>query len=350
MAEQSRAKWIALSAAAAVLLLVVAVLAPRLVSTPPNKPKSDPVHEAGVAVDAGCRVPDKLTLHPLPGAEDPPLVLFAEGNTKVMVDGTASFSGTDAPKHFKVGEHALRIESEGSQPINTNVRVDPWKPGLLYMPHDELLGTLLIRVDAQCTVCRAPVVKQTLGFAKRSDSKEYLLRESARQLRDHDFAAAGELLRGVPMKERKDRRFVLLAAMYYSEVSQPSDVAATLEELSKLDSGFAKLNDGMEELRISERLRRNKILLARWNKLTDRYSALVSRFEPQVRASMEERARRFEKLSDAFTKAAEAKDVLHEDELVRAAEDNLSDLVDAIRGTAPNDCAFQASVVATALQ
>lgn len=337
----------ALIAAAVVLLLSVPLIVQKLRAGPaPVPPRPTTVVDAET-----CTVQGKLSLRPLPNAEDPPLAVFAEGSTRVFIDDQPTFSGIEAPKHFRVGPHTLRVETNGATTVTARFVLEPWRPALLYLPFDETTGTLLLRFGAGCPDCQTSLAKQTLGLEKRRETPAELMREAARLLRENDWSDAGELLRGVPKTARKDRAFLLLFAAFFSEAGDPDAVDEAMNALaqtSMIDAQNALLTR-LQELAVQERKRRDQVTLERWNKLTDRYGALVSRFEKQI-GDLDERARRMERLSEQFTAAAERHEVGKQEELMRAAEQTVADLVDALRARAPADCAFQASVVATALQ
>lgn len=344
----ARGPWIALSVIAAALVLFMVFVVPRLLQRAPA-----PAPAAVATADAGsCRVPEKLSLQALPDAENPPLVVIAEGKTRVLIDNEPTFSAWDSPRHFKVGLHSLRAESESGATITTSFRLNAWKPGVLYVADDELVGPVLLRLGAACTSCTTPLVPQQLNFTPRRDKVPYLLTESARSLRANDWAAAGELLRGVPMKERNRPEFLLVSAAFFAQVNQLEDFKQAMAKLSRAQpkAGFSQLLPEWEKEVAAEHARQKQTVLARWNKVTDRYTALVSRYEPQVRGKTEQAARRFEQLSGVFLKAAEQDDLAEQTQVGRAAEELLSELVSTIRAGKPNDCEFQAQVVATALQ
>jgi len=89
------------------------------------------------------------------------------------------------------------------------------------------------------------------------------------------------------------------------------------------------------------------VTLARWSHLTERYAALVARFEPQAPAQTAGAGRRLEALSSAFEAAARARDDEAMEAALLAAEAALATLVAQVRGARPGDCGFQAAVAAT---
>jgi hypothetical protein len=135
----------------------------------------------------------------------------------------------------------------------------------------------------------------------------------------------------------------------YAASVQPARAREALAALPPGDGLAALLRsvDGWEE---SEARRRSEVTLARWNRLTERYGALVSRFEYQVPAQTAGAAQRLEALSGAFELAARAKDDEGMESALAAAEAALGTLVAQVRGARPADCRFQAEVVATALK
>lgn len=311
-----------------------------------------PATEAPPPPPAACTAPTEVSLHPFSNAEDPPAILWAERDARLELDGEPAFSPPEAPKHFKVGAHTFKASAPASSPMSSGFRLDPWKPALVFATTDEELGLVVVRLGGLCTSCKPPLVKPSLSYAKHTDTLIYLYRDAARLLRNEDWTGARELLAGVPMVSRTERPYLLLLAMFMTQTGQPEEAIAALRTLARRDpkGSLSSLLDRFQALAEGEQTRRAETVLNRWNKVTDRYGALIAKFEADARGASESHARRLEKLSDAFTTAAEKKDVLREDELERAAETAVAELVTAIRAARPDDCAFQSQVVATALQ
>jgi hypothetical protein len=155
----------------------------------------------------------------------------------------------------------------------------------------------------------------------------------------------------VPLAGRKAAPFLRLAAAVHADTLQPELSRRELESIPKKDAGeLPGLLAAFDALRSAELSRRHEVLLARWNKLTERFGALTRRFESDAPGAVASGASRFQELSHGFESASRDKRLAQEDELVTAAETTLVALVAQIRKARPHDCGFQAEVVATALR
>lgn len=339
--------WLALAVVAALAVGAFVVLVGK---------KKAPAPQPSVAVvaDAGaeCNAPKTLALLPLPSADDPPVILWATGDVRMELNDELVFAPPDSPKTLKSSSHKLRVEAKTAGKEETTFRVLRQRPAFFYATSMPDVGLVLVRHGTLCESCDEPTGTEQLQYAARKDSTNYLLRETAKVLRQEKWTEARDFLAGVPPKDRQSEAFRILAAALFGQANQPTQALEQLESIAKTNpkSPVAQLISGFAALKASEEKRREKVLLMRWNKLTERYSNLVSRFEPEVRGFVDRHARRLETLSSAYSKASETHDVPKQEELVRAAQELVEQFVEEIRAQKPEDCDFQSKVVAAALQ
>src|SRR5690348_1634999 len=123
--------WLSACAASALLLCAVVVWLAR--SRPaPTVGTTPAATEAGIA----CAGPLPSLVRAQPEADGPPLPLWAVGEVRLFLDGEAVFSPPEEPRHFGSGEHLLRIEAEGQQPVETRIRLDAFTPALVHAQID----------------------------------------------------------------------------------------------------------------------------------------------------------------------------------------------------------------------
>lgn len=342
----NRSVWLGLSVTAALLVVGGVVLV--------NSKKRQPATTVTTTTaDAGgCRVERNLSLMPLLAADDPPVILWATGDVRLELNGALAFAPPDSPITLKSASHKLEVDGQAAGREETSFRVLRSRPAFFFAAVLPEEGLVLVRNGTLCESCEAPTGSEELEFAARRDSTNYLLKESAKVLRSEKWTEARELLRGVPPKDRKREEFRLIAAALFGQANQGSHAMAQLEALAKQKpkSSVAQLLQQFEGLKLLENARREKVLLQRWNKLTERFSALVAKFEPQVRGVVEAHSRRLEALSEAYGKAAQTHDLATQEELVAGALGLLEEFVEQIRAQRPDDCEFQTKVVAAALQ
>jgi len=103
----------------------------------------------------------------------------------------------------------------------------------------------------------------------------------------------------------------------------------------------------LDALEHGEPRRHAEVTMSRWNKLTEHFQALISRFGNEAPGPVHDAAERLSSLSTAFT-AARGQNVLFEqDKILAAAEKALLETLTQIRSARPRDCVFQANVVST---
>ncbi|MGQ0506604.1 MAG: hypothetical protein ACT4TC_14925 [Myxococcaceae bacterium] len=341
MLKRAQAIWLTLCCLAALAIIASQVLG--------NRPKAPPLPPPRAELDGGgCEVPAEISVRPNSTADAPPSVLVAVPPVKLFLDGEPVYAGADAPRQVRAGEHELRAEAPGEAPLVTRLRVDAFTPFLVHAERSPSpVGITLLRAGTVCVSCASPLNDVKLDFRKQAVRAPALLATAAEALRKDDWANAAEALRGVPVKARKDPLFLRLASAVHSASLQP--------ELSKQEAAASSVEvkvllEKLDTLKLAEGTRRHSVLLARWNKLTERFGAVTQRFQPDAPGAVAAGSSRFDSLSKAFEVAARGQKVTEEDELVGAAEVTLVTLVGQIRRARPEDCLFQTEVVATALR
>ncbi len=352
MAMRSQLLWLATCCVAALVIIAAVALGPRLRGGgEPVGP--EPVAAAGDAgaAPSGCDVPAEVSLRPNVSADAPPVLFVAEGEVKLLLDGQPVYTPVDAPRPVPPGEHELQAVLPGEPPLKTQVRIDAFTPALFHARAFPDLGVTLARLGAVCVSCASPLNDVELTYAKQGVRPPALLRSAATAMRSDDWTTAASALRGVPVSERKGALFLRLAAAVHAATLQPELSRRELEAIPKQEAGeLPELLAAFDALRAQELSRRHEVLLSRWNKLTERFGALTRRFEQDAPGAVASGSSRFQELSRGFETASRDKKLAQEDELVTAAETTLVALVAQIRKAHPQDCAFQAEVVATALR
>jgi hypothetical protein len=297
-----------------------------------------------------CVVPQAIPVRALADADDPPVILWAAGAVRLFVDGAPAFSAPDAPRHFKVGEHTLRAEAHDQEPIQTRFRLDAFTPALFHVQLDEGLGLTLARLGTICASCSPPLDLVTLGFEESSVRANALLGSAASALRRDEWAGAATFLSGVPRADRGTAVFHRLAAGIYLDGVEPDKARAELGLAAERGGDLRQLLAQFDGLGAKEKTRRKEVVRARWNKVTERFQALIGRFNAEAPAPAALASRRLADLSGAFEKAEDQGASLEQEELLAAAEKTLLDAVADIRSARPADCDFQAAVVARVMQ
>jgi hypothetical protein len=95
----------------------------------------------------------------------------------------------------------------------------------------------------------------------------------------------------------------------------------------------------------SERTRREDVLLARWNRLTERFAVLASQFQKDAPGAVTTHSKRFEGLSQAYAAASRDDRMSGLQQAVEGAEATVRALAKDIRAARPDDCALQKSVL-----
>jgi len=320
-------------------LLGAALLALACASGCTDKPAPPPA-------EAPCDVPADIPLLAQPDADDPPVLLWAVGPVKLSVDGAVAFSPPDEPRHFRVGEHSLRAEAPGQEPLTLRFRLEPFSPAFFHAQVDEGIGLSVVSLGAPCTGC---------GFADTSPSFDPvppelpvpdLLGAAASALRRSDWRRAVAFLRQVPPRHRHDPRYLRLEAAARAAGLQPDEARAALQRIPKASSNdLARVLDAHTALERTERTRREQVLLVRWNRLAERFGALVARFQQEAPSAVAAHTPRFESLSRAYAIAARDKRLSGQQAAVDGAEATVRQLAKDIRAARPSDCALQKNVV-----
>src|SRR5262245_12081022 len=121
MADSSQRWFLALGGAALLLSASLGGLA--LLRKRRTQAESLPVAGGRTTTDAlglepaGACGPQRTEFHPLPDAEAPPVILWAAGAARLFIDEQPAFSPPERPRRFTPGEHTVRIEAPGEEPI-----------------------------------------------------------------------------------------------------------------------------------------------------------------------------------------------------------------------------------------
>jgi hypothetical protein len=298
-----------------------------------------------------CVVPKVVPVRALPEADDPPVILWAVGEVRLFVDDAPAFSAPDAPRHFKVGEHALRVEATGAEPIRTRFQLDAFTAALFHAQREERMGLSLVRLGSACASCAPPLDLVKLEVEPSDVRPAALLESAAGALRRDEWLRAATFLRGVPVADRSNGAFRRLASVVYADGLQPELARAELGQVpEKQAPDLSNLLAKWDALQTREKARRGEVVRARWNKVTERFQGLIGRFNTEAPGPTATASRRLAELSAGFERAQDKGDSLDEERLLAAAEQTLLGAVVDIRASHPEDCDFQAAVVAKVMQ
>lgn len=314
-------------------------------STPTSAPPPAPVELA-----SACG-PQRSEFHPLPDAESPPLILWAAGNARLFVDDQAAYSPPESPRRFPPGEHSVRIEAPGEEPLRTRIRVDPFTPVLLHAQVDPKIGVSLVRFGAACLPCDPVTTPVDLSPVRKPGASFALLQAAASHLRRDRWAQAAEGIRRAADRDRSSPIFFRLAAITAEHGGQHDLARALLERIPPAESNdLAALLPAYDRLIAAEATRRKEVALGRWNKITEWFAVISARYQGSASAPVAAATRRFAQLSTVFDAAVREGLLDQQGETVRAGEQALTTLVKELRSTRPDDCRFQDDLSAVALQ
>lgn len=294
------------------------------------------------AAPDGCRRPAPSAWRALPGADAPPVLVHAQAPARLLLDGVPLEGGAAVPPRLAPGEHALRVEAPGEAPLALTLRVDAFAPVLLHARVEPGLGLTLVRLGAACVSCPAPTRAEPLAYAAAGAPS---LARAAEALRRGDWPRAARHLRAVPPHARGAPGFERLAQAVWASALEPRRARGAVARLARGEAPLGALWAALGPLEASEAGRRRAVALARWNALTERYGALVARFESHASAGVAGAGARLEALGGAFEAAARAGDAAGMERALGAGEAALLRLVAQVRGARPGDCAFQAAVL-----
>jgi hypothetical protein len=300
---------------------------------------------------ATCAVPKAVAVRALAEADDPPVILWAVGEVRLFVDNAPAYSAPDAPRHFKVGEHTLRVEATGAEPIRTRFQLDAFTPALFHAQREERLGLSLVRLGSACASCAQPMDLVKLQVEPSDVRPAALVEGAAGALRRDEWLRAAAFLRGVPDADRGKGAFHRLASVVYADGLQPELARTELGQVpDKQSPDLSSLLARWDALQTQEKARRGEVVRARWNKVTERFQGLIGRFNTEAPGPTATASRRLAELSAGFERAQDKGDSLEEERLLAAAEQTLLGAVVDIRAARPEDCDFQAAVVAKVMQ
>jgi hypothetical protein len=328
MADSSQRWFLALGGAALMLALslggLVVLQKRRAQLLPPAAP-------------LGCG-PQRADFHPLPDAESPPVIFWAAGAARLFVDDQPAFSAPDHPRRLAPGEHAVRIEAGGAEPILTRIRVDPFTPVLLHAELDPQVGLSLVRLGAHCLPCQPAPKPVDLSPARNTKSGS-TLPASAGHLRHDRWPPAADAIRHASPADRTRPIFFRLAAITAEDGAQHDLARALLDRAETND--LKTLLPAFDRLTAAEAKRRKDVTLARWNKLTEWFASLSSRYQGDASSPVSAATKRFSQLSQVFDTAVREGKLDQQAEVVRGGEQALTELVKELRALKPDDCRFQ---------
>lgn len=340
--------WLLACAASAVMAAaLVGILSQRRSAPPPVVQEP-----AGAAEAVPCEALPALDFSASAEGEGPPVILWAAAPTRLFLDGVATFSAPEAPRRFPPGEHRVRIEAEGYEPLETKVRFERNVPALL---HAQLLprggGVTLLRWGAACVSCPRALGEESLAHepSPASNNPGLLLSQAALAIRSGRRPQAAQALRHVPPKARQGVLWGRLAAQVLHDTFQVDEGRALLRDLpSAAAAELPGLLVRLDELQTAESLRSADVTVARWNRLTERFHVFLTRFGPSHPGPTDVVSRRLGALSVAFEDATQQGSGTRQAEALAAAEGAFAELVRQLQSLAPDDCAFHREVYAAA--
>lgn len=334
---------------ACALAVVAVVLAGLLFLKRPSQLPETAVQQsppAGGAATTACGLPPFESVRADPGADGPPVILWASGEVRLYLDDEAAFSPPEAPRHFPVGEHTLRVEADGHAPFSLQLRFEAWTPVLLHAELDPRVGLTLVRLNAHCVSCPASLQEtESISVRVRETPGDPMV-DAAVALRGGDWLTARDALEQVPESERETAPFHRLASVVFVDTHATEAARELLRTLpGPRGQELRPLISRQEALFEEEEARRREVQLHRWNRATERYGALVERYGLELPKIVGQAGTRLEALSTTFSTHHEQGDVLGAEEALLAAEDALLRLARRLQASRPDDCAFQTDVV-----
>lgn len=298
---------------------------------------------------ARARCPDVDA--PLPAlladAEATAVLLWGTGKVRLFVDGKPAFSPPEDPRRFEPGEHLIRAEAEGAEPLALTFRLDAFRPALFHVEATAGRGLTLAWLGAVCLSCPPALDRISIGVTRAQMPEDELLDGAAKALRSSDWRAAASLLGAVPLKSRQRPDFRRLAAHVYQSTGQPALARGELEQLA--DPDLRSLLAAYSALEEAEAGRERSLGMQRWNVVTDKFAHLLEKFALEAPGPVQLATSRLADLSEGFASATQKKDPLAQDETVSAAKEALAQFIRALRRTRPEDCEFQARISAACL-
>jgi hypothetical protein len=335
----SPTRWLTLCALAASTLVLVVIA---LTHASRARPLDAPGGLTGAAPAQSC-MEDPLLLA-LPEEPGDVLALFAAPrNVALSLDGRLLTGSAEAIR-LASGAHELVAESPGTAPLKTRFQLSPGRPALFHVIRDRDLGLVLLRQGDRCLSCapgRGSLQIEPVASAQRVPLS---LARAAQALRTDDWMTAESELRRVPLRARAQPSALRLLAAAHAAAGLDSEARAHLTRLPAGDSTRLLLRR-LEKLTVDEARREPERIFARWNAVTDRYQALLTRFEPELTGLSAPRLGRLQRLSEGFTAAARTRDVAELHETVGAAEKALAELSGHIRAARAPRCGTGTSAV-----
>jgi len=348
MADSSHRWFLALGGAALLLSAslggLVLLRKRRDLSAPP---RPGTTRSPGPELAGGACGPQRSDYHPLPDAEAAPVILWAAGAARLFIDEQPAYSPPEKPKRFTPGEHAVRIEAPGEEPIRTRIRIDPFTPVLLHAQADPQFGLSLVRFGAGCLPCEPPVTPVDLSPSRKPTPTSAVLLAAAGHLRHDRWSQAADGIRRASAADRKRAVFYRLAAITAEDGAQHDLARALLARVPPAQSNdLATLLPLFDKLVASESRRREDVTLERWNKITDWFATVSARYQGDAASPVSAATKRFSQLSLVFETAVREGTLEQQAEVVRAGEQTFSSLIKDLRAQKPEDCRFQQELTA----
>lgn len=345
MPRRSSTLWLGACAAAALMLVTIVVLLARARASKQVRAAAPPI-----ASTPPCAVPTPTLRRADPTAEAPPVILYAVGGARIFIDGRAAFSPPETPEHFSPGEHELRVEAPGHEAITSRVRFLPFKPALIHAEVDDALGLSVVRLGIVCQSCE-PSITPMSSFppTKRGTAPAQLLAEAASLLRRDRWEEAATRLGAWPPKAKRSAAYHRLAAATWMSAG---DAVRARQEAGRIRHKDARDLDvllrRLDGLEHEERERYARVVMARWNKLTEQHSAILRTAHGTEALELGASEQRIEALSAAFNVAMQQKSVPEEERIFESAEASTKALLQRLIDARRDDCVFRTRL-ATAL-
>ncbi len=226
----------------------------------------------------------------------------------------------------------------------------PFEAGLFHAKRTPGAGLTLVRLGTICLSCGEALDVARLDPSPSDSKPSALFVGAASALRTDDWRSAAEALAQVPPKLRGKDEFLRLSAAVYADSLGTRQARAALDQAAKQDPELKAALAAFDRAVAAEGERRVKLVVNRWNKVTDRFATFSQKYEPLARNPVAAASERMVGLTPAFEKGMEEKDPAAMEAATRSAEQTLLQLATLVRGLKPSDCPFQNEVAAALLQ
>ena len=308
---------------------------------------------AGALPDAGSPCAEANASPPplLPDQDLAPVLVDGDApHLTISVDGRRVVPSPTTPLRLAPGRHTFKADADGQDTLSFEVDVTSFRAGLIHLDAGPITGlTAFFAGVAWANAAPSPTI--ALEALSPRPTAEAVLRRAALALRANDPRSARAALQLISTLERKQgstpanptyRRLLAITAAQFGESA--NDGALAGEAMPPLPEA---LRVSWEAARAAEVKRRSDVVLARWNLLTTRFSALLLDFPGAAPGAQSSASSRMADLSASFLDAARQSDVQAQEATLAAGEQTLAELSRKVRATQPADCAFQNAVTAS---